>query len=146
MCACPQADRLILVARTMARTAPCPSVISPPCSVHSRYQRRVADLPCGSRTVTLVIHAHRFFCHTPTCPRRTFRERFPALVASDARRSHGLLVALTQIGVALGGKPDARLAHHLRMPTSNHTLLRLVRAAPLPVAAQPQVVGVDDWA
>ena len=146
MCACPQADRLIITTRTMARTAPCPSVISPPCSVHSRYQRRVADLPCGSRTVTLVIHAHRFFCHTPTCPRRTFRERFPALVASDARRSHGLLVALTQIGVALGGKPDARLAHHLRMPTSNHTLLRLVRAAPLPVAAQPQVVGVDDWA
>jgi len=48
--------------------------------------------------------------------------------------------------MALGGNPGARLAHHLRMPTSNHTLLRLVRAAPLPVAAPPQGIGVDDWA
>ncbi len=32
------------------------------------------------------------------------------------------------------------------MPTSDDTLLRLVRATPLPVTLAPQVVGVDDWA
>ncbi len=144
--ACPEADRLTLVAHSTARTASCPICHRRACSIHSRYQRRVADLPCGGRAVTLVIHARRFSCRTPTCPRRTFRERLPLLVGSGARRSHGLLAALTRIGIALGGKPGARLARHLGMPTSNQTLLRLVRAAPLPVAAQPQIIGVDDWA
>lgn len=142
----PEADRLTLVAHTTMHTAPCPLCHQPACSVHSRFQRRVADLPCGGRALTLVIHARRFFCRTPTCPRRTFRERLPALVAPGARRSHGLLTALTRIGIALGGKPGARLSRQLGMPTSNQTLLRLVRAAPLPVAAAPQVIGVDDWA
>jgi len=144
--ACSGADGLTLVARTTARTASCPLCHQPACSVHSRYQRCVADLPCSGRALTLVIHARRFFCRTPTCPRRTFRERLPALIAPGARRSHGLLAALTRIGIALGGKPGARLARQLGMPASNQTLLRFVRAAPLPVAAAPQVIGVDDWA
>ncbi len=144
--ACPEADHLMLVAHTTARTASCPLCHQSSSSIHSRYQRRVADLPCGGRALTLVIHARRFFCRTPTCPRRTFRERMPALVAPGARRSRPLLRALTRIGMALGGKPGARLAHHLGMPTSNRTLLRLVRTVPLPLAAAPQIVGVDDWA
>ena len=142
----PYADHLTLVARTTARTASCPLCHQPACSIHSRYQRRVADLPCGGRPVTLVIHARRFFCRTPTCPRRTFRERLPALVGPGARRSHGLLATLTRIGMALGGKPGARLARQLGMPASNQTLLRLVRAAPLPVVATPRIIGMDDWA
>lgn len=143
---CPETDRLTLVAHTTVHTAPCPLCHQPACSVHRRFQRRVADLPCGGRARTLVIHARRFFCRTPTCPRRTFRERLPALIAPGARRSHGLLTARTRIGIALGGKPGARLSRQLGMPTSKQTLLRLVRAAPLPVAAAPQVIGVDDWA
>ncbi len=143
---CPEADGLTLVAHTTARTASCPVCHQPASSIHSRYQRHVADLPCGSRAVTLVVHARRFFCRTPTCPRQTFRERLPVLVAPGARRSYPLLHALTTIGMALGGKPGARLARRLGMPTSNQTLLRLVRAVPLPRAASPQILGVDDWA
>jgi hypothetical protein len=36
---------------------PCPLCQQPASSVHSRYQRRVADLPCGGRALTHVIHA-----------------------------------------------------------------------------------------
>jgi transposase len=144
--ACPEADHLMLVAHTTARTASCPLCHQRASSIHSRYQRRVTDLPCGGHAVTLIIHARRFFCRTPTCPRRTFRERMPALVAPGARRSHPLLCALTKIGMALGGKPGARLARQLGMPTSNRTLLRLVRAVPPPLAASPRILGVDDWA
>jgi Transposase len=32
------------------------------------------------------------------------------------------------------------------MPTARNTLLRLIRAAPLPPMATPSVLGVDDWA
>ncbi len=92
-----------------------------------------------------MLHGRRFLCRTPHCPRRTFRERFPALAAPCARRSDGLRTALACIGVAAGGEAGARLAAALGMPTSASTLLRAVRALPLPDAATPSVVGIDDW-
>ena len=139
-------NQLTLTAETTAHKACCPLCHQPSRIVHSHYQRRVADLPCGGRAVTLLIHARRFFCRTSDCPKRTFCEHLPALVAPGARRSHALNAALTRIGVALGGKAGARLAHHLAMPTSDDTLLRLVCHAPLPAMHSPQILGVDDWA
>jgi hypothetical protein len=50
------------------------------------------------------------------------------------------------VGVACGGEAGARLLHHLSMPTSADTVLRLVRGLPLPESERPRAVGVDDWA
>ena len=50
------------------------------------------------------------------------------------------------LGLALGGAPAARMAHRLAMPVSGDTLVRLVRAAPLPTQPEPRVVGIDEWA
>jgi hypothetical protein len=86
----------------------------------------MSDLPCAGRAIALVIHARRFFCPTADCPRKTFRERLPALVAPGARRSHGLRAALEHIAFALGGEAGRRLAITLGMLTSADTLLRLV--------------------
>ncbi|HZS88122.1 MAG TPA: ISL3 family transposase [Chloroflexota bacterium] len=113
---------------------------------HSRYRRRVADLPLGGRSVMLDIQVRRFYCVAPACPRRLFAERLPELVAPRARRSHGLRRALEEIAFAAGGEGGARLAHTLGMPTSPDTLLRLIRAAPVPEPGQPTVIGIDDWA
>ena len=143
---CAEALGLTLIAATTARTAACPLCHRRGHRVHSRYRRRVADLPCAGRAVALVIHARRFFCPTADCPRRTFRERLPALVAPGARRSYGLRAALAAIAFALGGEPGRRLATTLGMPTSGDTLLRLVCAAPSARVESPRVLGIDDWA
>jgi len=137
---------ITLIAATTARTAECPICHQCGHRVHSRYQRRVTDLPCAGRTVTLVIHARRFFCPTADCPCRTFRERLPALVAPNARRSYGLCAALAAIGFAVGGEAGRRLATTLGMPTSGDTLLRLVCAVPSAKVEPPRVLGIDDWA
>jgi hypothetical protein len=47
--------------------------------------------------------------------------------------------------MALGGDPGARLARRRGMPTSGDTLLRLVRATPVPPAAPVHALGIDDW-
>jgi hypothetical protein len=75
-----------------------------------------------------------------------FVEQAPALAARYARRSSPLSGTVQQIGVALGGRPGARLSASLHRPVSRTTLLRLVRALPLPEAPSPRVLGVDDWA
>ncbi len=96
--------------------------------------------------VALLVHARRFFCRNPRCPRRTFRERLPTLAALQARSTHGVRATLTHIGFALGGAAGAQLAHLLGLPTSDATVLRLVRAMPCPAVGQPRVLGIDDWA
>jgi len=142
---CATADHLTLVVTPTRRTARCPHCRRVARQVHSRFARRIMDLPCGGRTVALVLQARRFSCRNAACPKRTFRERLPGLVAPRVRGSHGLRAALTRIGMALGGEPGARLAQQLSMPTSGDTVLRLVRADPLPTDAAPRVLGIDDW-
>jgi transposase len=143
---CTDTDELTVVATSTQRTALCPLCCSLASQVHSRYQRRITDLPCAGRTVMLLTHARRFFCRNPHCPRRTFRERLPTVAAPRARSTHGVRAALTCIGFALGGAAGARLARLLGLPTSDATMLRLVRAMPGPPVGQPRVLGIDDWA
>ncbi len=82
---------------------------------------------------------------TPNAPGAP-SERLPELVAPHARRTARLAEAQGQVGAALGGEAAARLLHHLAMPASPDTVLRLIRGLPLPAPEPPRVVAVDDWA
>src|SRR5689334_3000012 len=116
-------------------------------AVHSRYHRRPADLPSLGRSVWVELRVRRFYCRNAACPRRTFAERLPELVAPHARRTRRLAEAQGRVGAALGGEASARLLPRLAMPASADTVLRLVRRMPLPEQPEPpRAVGVDDWA
>jgi transposase len=131
---------------TTAPTAACPRCAVPSSSVHSRYQRRLIDLPWGMRVVRIQLTVRKFRCRNRACGRRIFTERVPDLVAAYARHTHRLATVLRAIGLALGGNMGARLAARLQLPTSPSTLLRLVRGAPIPPTPALQAVGVDEWA
>ena len=95
------ADAITIVAVTKRSTARCPLCARRSRRVHSQYRRTVADLPLAGTPVVLHIRARKFFCSTPTCPRRIFTERLPEFVAPHARRSQGLRLALRHIAVGL---------------------------------------------
>ena len=46
----------------------------------------------------------------------------------------------------MGGAAGERLAAELDHPASRDTLIRLVRACPMPEPPTPRILGVDDWA
>jgi len=140
----PQA--IIFVVRTVSATATCPSCGRASDRVHSRYQRRLNDLPSQGRAIHLRLWVRRFFCPNADCPRRIFTERLPEVVAVYARTTTRLHETHCEIGFALGGEAGARLAKRLAMPTSPDTLLRRIRNAPLPHRPTVRVLGVDDWA
>jgi hypothetical protein len=98
--------------------------------VHSRYVRRLADLPWHGLAVGLRVQLRRLVCDVPRCRRRIVCERLPATAAADARRTARLTRAVERIGLALGGEAGARLAVALGMATSADTLLRVLRATP----------------
>ena len=124
----------------------CPKCGQTSRSVHSRYHRHPADLPISTSRTTLNIEVRRFYCSNPCCPRRTFAEPASELVAPSARRTRRLAETQGRVGIVCGGAPGARLLTDLYMPASRATVLRLVRAMPMPDAPAPTHVGVDDWA
>ena len=139
-------DCLTIFLETTAATASCPLCGSLARRVHSRYTRRLADLPCFGRAVEVRITVRRFFCTELECPRRIFAERLPGFAAPYSRTTSRLHNAHEAIGSALGGEPGSRLTVRLAIATSPDTLLRRVKQLEGESAAPPRVVGIDDWA
>ncbi len=140
-------DSLIVHARGASAAIVCPACKSPSSSFHSRYTRSLADFPAHGRRLTIKLTARRFRCRVATCHRKIFTERFArATIAAHARRTSRLDLLTHGIGLALGGRPGARLAERLSMPVSADTLLRILRRRATPPPACVKVVGVDDFA
>ena len=114
--------------------------------MHSRYQRRLADLPVAGRLVELCLTVRRFFCGNTACGMRTFVEQVSGLTRRRARRSEPLRAMLTSIGLSLAGRAGVRLAAKVGVRTSRNSLLRLVRGVPDPAVGSVNVLGVDDFA
>jgi transposase len=142
----PEPDRVTVVARPRLPTAACPDCRAPSSRVHSRYERRLADLPWQGRPVAIRLRARRFLCAEPACPRRTFAERLVDVARPSARRRERLADVQRQVALALGGEAGARLSAHSAMPTSADTLLRLAASATRAEPPVPRVLGVDEWA
>ena len=66
----------IITVRHTGKSSSCPGCAADAERVHSRYSRRLADLPLGGRQVRLIVVARRFRCDAPSCPRAIFTERF----------------------------------------------------------------------
>jgi hypothetical protein len=92
------------------------------------------------------IATRRFVCDVPRCSRRIFAERFGAGVLADrSRRTARLDRLVYHLGLALGGKPAARLSRRLMLPVSHDTLRRTVRRHTRAPTQTLNVVGIDDW-
>ncbi|MEX0774756.1 MAG: hypothetical protein WD042_03470 [Phycisphaeraceae bacterium] len=110
---CISSARITVEAHTVALTARCPACDQPSRRVHSRYRRRLADLPCYGVASEILLTARCFFCDNPACQQQVFAEPLDGLTAAYARRTHRLLQAQRCIGLALGGQAGARLAARL---------------------------------
>ena len=114
--------------------------------VHSRYHRRLADMPVAGSPVVLWLRVRWFFCDNPRCSATTFAEQVEGLTSPHARRSRQLRGMLESIGLAVAARAGARLADRLGVVTGRDTLLRLVRGLPDPTIGTVTVLGVDDFA
>src|SRR5690348_4223703 len=116
-------DVVVLTVHTAAEEARCPACGRVSRRVHSRYMRRVADLPWQGAPVRLGLRVRRFFCDAVACARRVFAERPATVVAPYARRTVRLDAWLWRVAFALGGRPGARLLHDLGLGGGRDALL-----------------------
>src|SRR5439155_27021220 len=132
-------DRRTCAVEATRRTGSCPLCRRTATRVHSRYVRKLADLPWAGRFVRLRLDVRRFRCRTRACARRIFAERFPGLGPAFARRTDVQRVALADLGATVGGAAGARLATRRGLAGSRATILRLVQAAARPAVGTPRV-------
>jgi transposase len=143
----PDGDALVIVARPSVRSASCPACGVLSSRIHSKYQRRLADLPSQGRLVRIRLWCRRFRCVTAGCCRKIFTERLTATGARPfARRTMRLDAIVHHLGLTLGGRPGQGFARRLLLPVSNDTLLRTVRRRAPNLTTSPKVIGIDAWA
>jgi hypothetical protein len=95
----------VIVVRAAGIASVCPGCGASSERVHSRYRRRLADLPIAGHPVRLVVMARRFYCAAVLCGRRIFAERFDSgLLVPWARRTSRLDHIVHHLGLALGGR------------------------------------------
>lgn len=142
----PGEHRLIFNLTSTQTRAACPICGQPSHRIHSHYTRTLADLPCVSFSLTLIVQVCKFFCANPDCRRRIFTERLPEVAAPWARKTIRFIPQLQSIGLALGGAAGARLSHRLGYAICGSTLLNQLGKLELPSFQTPKVLGVDDFA
>jgi transposase len=141
-----EAQCITVVVQAVQLHARCPKCQHPSKSLHSYYQRTVADLPWHGVSVRIQLHTRKFRCRNQLCVQKVFCERLPKVVDTYARKSVRLNTALTLLAFALGGEAGARAASGLSLHVSGDTLLRRIRRAAISEVLTPKVLGVDDWA
>ncbi len=136
---------LTLTAVSVQIRASCPLCGVCASRVHSRYIRRLIDLPCGGQRVCLLVCVRKFFCQVSTCARKIFAERLTPFVEPWARVTRRLYQIVQVLGLATGGRPGVRVTDRLGIQTCRTTILRRIMALPTGPVGQVSELGIDDF-
>ena len=118
-------ERIVLHLLPVRNFVPCPSCGANSQRVHSRYWRRVWDLPWFNWPVQLLISARRFFCDTAGCLRRIFTGPFPKVLARYGRRTQRTQHSLLELARCSNAEVAASVARLLGFIIGPDTLIRL---------------------
>ena len=102
--------RLVMVLRATGEAGCCPVCGKESRRIHSRYKRRLKDLPWEGIPVRIELRVRRFFCRTENCGQQVFTERLPNTVQRYARRTcrhrYGTILCDLERGKVVDLLPD----------------------------------------
>ncbi len=76
---------IVLRMEALPSAARCPKCLRLSPRIHSRYRRKLADLPWANVPVRIEVSVRRFVCDNRACARRIFSERLTTLGAPGPR-------------------------------------------------------------
>ncbi|HEU0296401.1 MAG TPA: ISL3 family transposase, partial [Anaerolineales bacterium] len=138
--------KVLLKAISSSRSAVCPYCQTHSQKRHSVYVRKPQALPCSDTPIQLVLSVYRYFCHNPSCIRKTFVERIPDTAHFYARRTIHLEALLKWIAFEMSAETASRVCERLQVQVSPDSVLRLIRKTDLSQDPAVRVLAVDDWA
>lgn len=139
-------NEIRLGVESTAQCATCPKCQQESTALHSYYLRYPRDLAWAEWPVAVELKVKRFFCHNPTCSKRTFAEQFPDFVGRYARKTERVLRKQQCVGANVCAKIAEQLLVGDQIQISDTTINRMLRQLPDPPQEPIRVLGVDDWA
>ena len=95
---------LMIRVESTSLEAICPYCGRPSKRMHSRYLRKLQDLPIQGKKVRLIIENKKYFCNNKDCGHKTFAESFlffkPKATKTKRLQDEILRVSLTQSSVS----------------------------------------------
>src|SRR4249920_223974 len=79
-----QQEQMVVIRVSSTQPPRCPTCTSDRVSYHSRYDRRLRDLPWQGRQVQLRLRTRRFRCRNGACRRKIFAECLPDVAPARA--------------------------------------------------------------
>ncbi|MEQ8199524.1 MAG: ISL3 family transposase [Clostridiaceae bacterium] len=112
--------------------------------VHSRYERKILDLPILDKYTELKLISRRFFCINDNCQRKVFAEQFDNFLLKHKRLTERVSNHLIKIGLSQSANQGYRILNKL-IPISASTILRLTKNYNVNVKYDAEFIGIDDF-
>lgn len=138
--------QLSLYVRSTETYGICPYCQTVSHKVHSRYTRRLQDLPAFGQNVILCFRTRKFFCHNGECRYRTFAEQPGNEIFRYRRRTRRCEVLVYRQGLHLSSINASSMLVNMGVGISKSTVLRDLHRIIVPECADVRKIGVDDWA
>ena len=94
--------------------------------IHSKYQRRIQDLPVQGKQVMLVLNTRKIFCQNPECMHKTFSEKFD-FVSSRGKKTKRLEERILITSIKLSSISASALLKKDGITISKSSICELVK-------------------
>lgn len=115
-----------IVLQLLTDSAFCPNCNLPSTRPHSRYTRKIQDLPINKQKVIFTLVTRKWFCDHSNCHVKIFTQRVPWL-SSYGRRTKRCEDILRTLAFSTSCLQAEKISHKLNIPVSNDTLLRIIK-------------------
>lgn len=137
-------NRVLIILKAKDLHAKCTCCGHATSKVHSRYDRKVLDLPMLDKYTSLKIKARRFFCTNDSCERKIFSEEFNGFLLKYRRLTERLTDYLINFGLSQPANQVQRLLKNY-IPVSSSSLLRITKNYNISVKYDAEFIGIDDF-
>lgn len=119
-------DSIHLTIKSITTASCCPTCSKPSSRIHSRYTRKISDLPICDQSVKLLLISRRWFCDQIDCETKIFTERFD-WISSSGRRTRRTEEFLRKIAFSTSCLSAEKVAKAAHIHVSHDTLLNIIR-------------------
>ena len=121
-----EGNTLIINVERTNKVATCPHCEKKSSSIHSKYVRKIKDLPIQEYKVILNITTKIFFCKNKKCSTNTFSEQFN-FIENHSRMTKRLNERIIEISKGMSARASMPIVNNSLADISDDTILRIIK-------------------
>ena len=139
-------DSIVMYVEPARKQARCPYCSTESGKAHSRYERKLQDLPIQGRKVTIYLTNRKYFCMNEDCDHRTFTEQF-SFYEPKATKTKRLQDEIKRISMTQSAVSASKYLRGSVADVGKSTICALLKkAGTIPDRAEVTMVCIDDFA